>query len=82
MEIMRLSVYVTIRWTLYKEETEMTDFLQIISSSLLLLPVEYPGGEVIPYLSFIGMCGPRVSFLSGFGQKRDIHLDYFALKYL
>ena len=63
-----------------KKRRYLTDFLQIISSSFLL-PVEYPG-EVLPHMSYVGMCGPRVWFLSDFGQKRGIDFDHFGLNYL
>ena len=39
------------------------------------------GGGVLPYISYIGMCGPqRVWFLSCFGLKTDIDFDHYGLK--
>ena len=41
----------------------------------LLMAGKISGGEVLPHMSSVGVCGgPRVWFLSGFGEKRDIHL--------
>ena len=83
MEITRLALYVTIPRTIYnEEETEMTDFLQIISSSLLWLPVEYPGVGCTPSYELCGYVGPKSLVFDWLWSVKDIHLDHFGLKYL
>ena len=40
-----------------------------------------PGGGVLPYIGYIGMCRPKgYGFLSRFGLKTGIDIKHFGLK--